>query len=104
MGFLADPVTYMYMPRNTIHIVPQQSYYGSIHETMGRRDSSIKGKLRILETIVQESVVKRDHSNNDDDNDVNDSMLHLVYKKDGIADLEFITLIAQNTEIAGVSV
>ncbi|XP_065908218.1 1-phosphatidylinositol 4,5-bisphosphate phosphodiesterase beta-4-like [Dysidea avara] len=81
--------------------IAEQSYYGSIHETMGRRDSSIKGKLRILETIVQESVVKRDHSNNDDDNDVNDSMLHLVYKKDGIADLEFITLIAQNTEIAG---
>jgi len=73
---------------------------------MGRRDSSIKDKLSILETIVKESVVKRDHSSDDVDNDdeVNDSMLDLVYRKDGITDLEFITLIAQNAEIASVSI
>jgi len=47
--------------------------------------------------------VKRDHANGNDDN-VNDSILHLVYRRDGIADLEFISLIAQNAEIASVSV
>ena len=82
----------------------QQSSYGSVHKAMGRSDSSIKEKLSILETIVKDSVVKRDHSNDDDNDEVNDSVLHLVYKRDGITDLEFITLIAQNAEIAGVSI
>ncbi|XP_065917924.1 1-phosphatidylinositol 4,5-bisphosphate phosphodiesterase beta-1-like [Dysidea avara] len=81
--------------------IAEQSSYGSVHKAMGRSDSSIKEKLSILETIVKESVVKRDHSNDDDNDEVNDSMLHLVYKRDGITDLEFITLIAQNAEIAG---
>ena len=75
---------------------------------MSRKDSSsIRNRLSILETIVKESVVKRDHSNDDDDDDDddgNDSFLDLVYRRDGITDLEFITLIAQNSEVAGVSV
>jgi len=72
---------------------------------MGRRDSSLINKLSILETIVKESVVKKDHSNDDvdHDNEVNYSTLDLVYRRDGIADLEFVTLIAQNAEIASVS-
>ena len=81
----------------------QQSSYGSTHETMGRKE---RNKFCILEAIFKESIVRRDHSNDDDDDDevVNDAMLDLVYRRDGIADLEFITLIAQNAEIASVSV
>ena len=70
---------------------------------MSRRCSSVINQLSMLETIVKESVVKRDHTNDDNDK-VNYSMLDLVYRKDGIADLEFVTLIAQNAQIASVSV
>ena len=93
---------YNIVPRIIVCTILQQSSCGSIHETMSRRDSSIKDKLNILETIVKESVAKRDHKGGDDD-EVNDSILDLVYRKDGIADLEFITLLAQNAEIASVS-
>ncbi|XP_065908200.1 1-phosphatidylinositol 4,5-bisphosphate phosphodiesterase beta-4-like isoform X2 [Dysidea avara] len=85
--------------------IAEHSSCGSAHETMSRKDSSsIRNRLSILETIVKESVVKRDHSNDDDDDDDddgNDSFLDLVYRRDGITDLEFITLIAQNSEVAG---
>ncbi|XP_065908152.1 1-phosphatidylinositol 4,5-bisphosphate phosphodiesterase beta-4-like isoform X2 [Dysidea avara] len=79
--------------------IAEQSSYGSTHETMGRKE---RNKFCILEAIFKESIVRRDHSNDDDDDDevVNDAMLDLVYRRDGIADLEFITLIAQNAEIA----
>jgi len=70
---------------------------------VGRRCSNIINQLTILETIIKGSVVKKGH-NNDDVDRVNYSMLDLVYRRDGIADLEFITLIAQNTEIASVSI
>ena len=38
-----------------------------------------------------------------DDEDIDNCILHLVYRKDGIVNLEFITLVAQNREVANVS-
>jgi len=38
-----------------------------------------------------------------DDDDIDNSILQLVYRKDGIANLEFFTLVAQSAEVATVS-
>jgi len=39
----------------------------------------------------------------DDDDDIDNSILQLVYRKDGIANLELFTLVAQSAEVATVS-
>ena len=38
-----------------------------------------------------------------DDEDIGNCILQLVYRKDGIVNLDFITLVAQNGEVANVS-
>ncbi|XP_065908131.1 1-phosphatidylinositol 4,5-bisphosphate phosphodiesterase beta-4-like isoform X2 [Dysidea avara] len=66
---------------------------GQYHERLNRRESA----LRDLLFTRRESIYSPKEC---DEESYNNCVLHMVYRKEGIANLEFITLIAQNPEVA----
>ena len=77
----------------------------NMKDRLGRRESAPRERPGRKESVDRAKAFKRDYfgDDEDDDDEVKDSILHLVYKKDGITSLEFITLVAQNSELANVS-
>ena len=74
-------------------------------EKFGRRESAPRERPGRKESVERAKAFKKDYFGDDEDDDeVRDSILHLVYRKDGITSLEFVTLVAQNSELASVSV
>ena len=85
-----------------------------LKEKLGRKESSVNKLDRResgpskrpgrKESVDRAKAFKRDYFGDDEDDDeVKDSILHLVCRKDGFTSLEFITLVAQNAELANVS-
>ncbi|XP_065895577.1 1-phosphatidylinositol 4,5-bisphosphate phosphodiesterase beta-4-like [Dysidea avara] len=61
-------------------------------------DINLISDVRVSESSgnLKEKLIRGDT----DDEDIDNCILHLVYRKDGIVNLEFITLVAQNREVA----